>query len=432
MARAPYGFFNCLRSRAFHNRLADSSFCFSSRPQERGPHRKRPLRLHSQSALLWIVDTGIGICHRLAQLVGGVDRFRHFFRNLPSRDPLGRSIPAREISRIRGVRAPRAAPGPSPPRVQKQRGIGYLASLLEAPRIQCCAGRFIDDRSPCNQVRLAEAMTTWWTVALGILALYVTVVIGPFCLAEDKPGAPTISSSPTSRIIPPSPSYQFANGQKLVYSVEWHLLNAGAATMIIQRSPSGEHLISTADSVGFPNKIFPVHDTFEADVDGKSFCTTVITQHAEEGPRRLDRKVLLDYAHAKSKVDEKDLKTSKLKHAEFDIPACVTDVVSGFFYVASLNLAPGFSHTFPVNDHGKTSDVRIDVEVRERIKIQSGEFQTVRVKAVPLAGGMLGKGVLWVWFTDDAKHMPVQMKSKLGFATLLFRLQKTETQSAAK
>jgi hypothetical protein len=281
-------------------------------------------------------------------------------------------------------------------------------------------------------VRLAEAMTTRRTVALGILALYVTAVIGPFCLAEDKAGTPTISSSPISRIIPPSPSYQFANGQKLVYSVEWHMLNAGTAIMIIQRSPSGEHLISTADSIGFPNKIFPVHDIFEADVDAKSFCTNLITQHAAEGSKRLDRKVLLDYPHAKSRVDEKDLKTGTLRHAEFDIPPCVTDVVSGFFYVASLNLAPGFSHTFPVNDHGKTSDVRIDVEARERIKMQPGEFQTVRVRAVPLAGGMLGKGVLWVWFTDDAKHMPVQMKSKLGFATLLFRLQKTETGPAAK
>jgi hypothetical protein len=281
-------------------------------------------------------------------------------------------------------------------------------------------------------VRLAEAMKAEWTVASGIVALCATVVIGPICPAEDKPVTPTISSSPTSRIIPPSPSYQFANGQKLVYSVEWHMLNAGTATMIIQRSPAGQHLISTADSTGFPNKIFPVHDVFEADVDARSFCTDLITQHAEEGSKRLDRKVLFNYPRAKSEVDEKDLKTGKQKHSEFDIPACVTDVVSGFYYVASLSLAPGFSQTFPVNDHGKTSDVRIDVEARERIKIPSGEFQTVRVRAVPLGGGMLGKGVLWVWFTDDPKHMPVQMKSKLGFATLLFRLQRTETQPAAK
>jgi hypothetical protein len=37
-----------------------------------------------------------------------------------------------------------------------------------------------------------------------------------------------------------------------------------------------------------------------------------------------------------------------------------------------------------------------------------------------------GKGVLWVWFSDDARHIPLQLKSKIGFATLLFQLQRAE------
>jgi hypothetical protein len=254
----------------------------------------------------------------------------------------------------------------------------------------------------------------------------------PNSFAEDKATTPSISSTPASRIIPPPPSYRFADNQKLIFAVEWHMLNAGTATMVMQRTPSGEHLVSTADSTGLANKLFPVHDLFEADIDPRAFCTQLITQHAEEGSRRLDRKVLMNYARTKSEVDEKDLKTGKLKHSEFDIPACVTDVVSGFYYVSSLSLTPGFSQTFPVNDHGKTSDVRIQVEAREHVKVQSGDYQTIRVKAMPLGGGMLGKGMLWVWFTDDEKRVPVQMKSKLGFATLLFRLQRIEAPTGAK
>ena len=66
-------------------------------------------------------------------------------------------------------------------------------------------------------------------------------------------------------------------------------------------------------------------------------------------------------------------------------------MVSGFFYVASLPLAPGFSQIFPVNDDGKTIDARIEVEARETIKVPSGEFQTLRVKAEPISGPMKGK-----------------------------------------
>src|SRR5581483_7000069 len=134
------------------------------------------------------------------------------------------------------------------------------------------------------------------------------------------------------------------------------------------------------------NRIYPVHDTFDAEIDPGTLCTQTITRHAEEGSRRLDRKIRFDYQAAKSKVDDVDLKANNKKHSEFEIPSCVSDVVTGFFYTASLNLSPGLSETFPVNDGGKTSDVRIEVEGRNKIKIPSGEYQTIRVKAEPVSG----------------------------------------------
>jgi len=73
----------------------------------------------------------------------------------------------------------------------------------------------------------------------------------------------------------------------------------------------------------------------------------------------------------------------------------------------------------------------IKIEGRERVKGPTGEYQTVRVGAEPLSGPMKEKGVLWVWFTDDARHMPVLMKSKLGWATLLFQLQRIESVNKA-
>lgn len=236
-------------------------------------------------------------------------------------------------------------------------------------------------------------------------------------------------AGPVSRILPPPLSFHFPEDQKFVYSVQWHMLNAGTTTILIQRSASGEHLHSTADTAGMTNKIYPVHDTFDAEIDPHTFCTGTIVRHAEEGSRRLDRQIRFDYQSAKGRVDDVDLRTDTKKHSEFDIPPCVTDVVTGFFYASSLNLAAGFSEIFPVNDGGKTSDVEIDVEDHTKVKVPLGEFQTIRVKAEPITGPLKGKGLLWVWFTDDGGHIPVQMKSKLGFATLLFQLQRIEPQA---
>ena len=237
----------------------------------------------------------------------------------------------------------------------------------------------------------------------------------------------TIASVPESRIVPPPRSYSFS-AEKYVYSVRWQFLSAGTSTVSMQPSGSGLRVSATADSAGMPDKIFRVHDLFNAEVDPRNFCTLHVTKHNEEGPHRRDFDVVLDYANGRSRVDAKDLKTSETKHTEFDIPPCATDLVSGFFYVASLPLEPGYSNTFPVNDNGKTIDARIDVESRETVKGPTGEFQTLKVKAEPISGPMKGKTTLWVWFTDDSRHTPVQMKSKLGFATLFFQLQKIESQ----
>jgi hypothetical protein len=264
------------------------------------------------------------------------------------------------------------------------------------------------------------------------VAAYLAGLVSVALLALAVSQTPaSISAASSSHIVPAPRSYVFPS-EKYVYSVQWRFMNAGISTVEIDRSERGEHVTATANSAGVPDKIFRVRDVFNADVDSHNFCTLEMFKHSEEGPRRRETKIVLNYARLKSEVDLKDLKSSETKHSEFDIPACTTDVVSGFFYVASLPLTPGFSQTFPVNDNGKTTDVAIRVEARDRVKGPTGEYQTLRVMAMPLSGPMKGKGVLWVWFTDDARRIPVQMKSKLGFATLLFQLQRIETTTAAK
>jgi hypothetical protein len=235
-------------------------------------------------------------------------------------------------------------------------------------------------------------------------------------------GVANAESASGSRVIPPAAGYAFSNSE-YVYSVQWGLFRAGTSTVKLVRSGDGVRVTASADSAGMPDKFFKVHDLFNADVNPRTFCTARITKHNEEGPRRRDITIVLDYARAKSEADFKDLKTSEIKHTEADIPSCVTDVISGFFYVASLPLAAGYSETFPVNDNGRMTDAKFEVERREHIKVSAGEFETLRVKVEPVAGAMKGRGILWVWFTDDARHAPVQMKSKLGFATFMFQLQ---------
>lgn len=238
---------------------------------------------------------------------------------------------------------------------------------------------------------------------------------------------PTISAAPASVIVPPPPDYRYPDGQTYVYGVEWHMFNAGTATVKLQADGAGQHVIATAVSAGVVNALYKVNDHMDAFFDSRNFCSQRISKHIEEGSKSRESELHFDYAHTKSVLDEKNLKTGEQKHLENDIPGCVTDVASGFYYLASLPLQTGNSYTFTLSD-GKTNQISARVEAREQVKVPAGTFQTVRLRAEAISGTLKEKGTVWAWFTDDANHIPVQMRSKLGWGTLLFRLQRVEKQ----
>ena len=178
---------------------------------------------------------------------------------------------------------------------------------------------------------------------------------------------------------------------------------------------------ATAESSGAVNVIFPVHDRFESRFDPRTFCSLSIFKHSEEGSHKRETSIQFDYAHKKSTLDEKNLKTGETKHVENDLAGCATDVITGFYYLQSLPLQPGASYEFPISD-GKTTIVHATVEKREQIKVPAGTFPTVLVTAEATSGPLQSKGKVWVWYSEDASHTPVQMRAKLGWGTLLFRL----------
>lgn len=242
-------------------------------------------------------------------------------------------------------------------------------------------------------------------------------------MAEQRPTASIGSAG--ARIAPPPPNYSFPDGQGYVYSAEWHLINAG--TGVVRMQVSGDHRVvtATAESRGVVNVIFPVHDHFEAHFDPRTFCSLSITKHSEEGSHKRDTSIRFDYSRKKSVLDEKNLKTGENKQSENDLPPCATDVITGFYYLQSLPLQVGSTYEFPISD-GKTTVVRATVEKREHIKVPAGSFPAVQVTAEALSGPLTSKGKVWAWFSDDANHIPVQMRAKLGWGTLLFRLQRIE------
>jgi hypothetical protein len=213
----------------------------------------------------------------------------------------------------------------------------------------------------------------------------------------------------------------------LHYVAEWRLWNAGVATLRMDANGSAQQKVSaTADSTGFVSLLFRVADQFESTFDRRSFCSASIRKHTEEGLRKRETNIRFDISRKKAVLDETNLRNGAKKTAEEDTPGCVSDVLSGIYYVAAMPLKPGDEYFFPINDGGKTVDVKVTVEKTEEIKTEAGTFQTVRVQPSSDSGVLKNKGKVWIWYTNDAAHLPVQMRARLFWGSLTLRLSSIE------
>jgi hypothetical protein len=248
-------------------------------------------------------------------------------------------------------------------------------------------------------------------------------------LAQAAP-APAAAASDTigalARIQAPARNYRFPDSVSYIYTAEWRLWTAGTATLKIERSGNRQKVTSTADATGVVALLFHVHDVFESSFDPGTFCSDQINKHTEEGFRRRETHIRYDYFRHKAILDERNPRTNEAKHAEEDIPNCVTDVLSGIYYLGSLPLQVGATYNIPVNDGGKTMEVSATVEAREQIKTDAGTFQTVRVRPDVMDGDLKKKGTLWIWYTDDAAHIPVQTRVRAFWGAFTIRLQRID------
>jgi hypothetical protein len=225
-----------------------------------------------------------------------------------------------------------------------------------------------------------------------------------------------------SHIQPLRPGFQMPYGQSLHYEGEWRFFTAGVSTVKVERAGTQNHVTATADATGVVALLYRVADRFESYSDAKTLCSSKLVKHSEEGSHRRDTVITYDYARGKAVLDEHNLKTNQQKKVESDIPNCVTDVVSGILYVASLPLQVGATYAFPLNDGGGTVTVQANVEGKEQVKTPAGTFQTVRVGSEGNATVLKNRGRIWIWYTDDDAHLPVQMRAKLFWGTLTIYL----------
>jgi ribosomal protein S17E len=257
------------------------------------------------------------------------------------------------------------------------------------------------------------------TTAEVLSVLFLAVL----CFGQQQTPPSPLSSQ---TLAPPRAGFSFPQKQTLTYSVDWRVFPAGTAVLHFEQVEDREKVTASADTSGAINLLFHVSDHFQSTFDRNKGCTYEFNKQTVEGRRQVSSTLKLDYASNKSILDEKNLVTGQTKHVEEPIPGCLTDLLTGIYYAASQPMVVGRSFPLPVVDAMHTVLVTMKVEGREEVKTPMGTFKTIRVQPTADAGVVKNRGNIWIWYTDDERHLPVQMRARLFWGTITFRLSGNE------
>ncbi len=225
---------------------------------------------------------------------------------------------------------------------------------------------------------------------------------------------------------PPPITFLYPQHETLTYSVDWRVFTTGMAVFHLDEVGDVLKISATADTIGAVNLLFPVVDGFQSGFNVKTGCSTGFDKQTQEGRRKIASDMSFDYANGKQTMNERNLVKGTEKVLVTHIPACVTDSLSAMFYAQSQTMTPGQTFYFPLADAMRTVTVGMKVEDREEIKTPAGTYETIKVQPTADEGVVKNRGRIWIWYTDDDRHLPVQMQASLFWGTITFHLQSVD------
>jgi len=218
--------------------------------------------------------------------------------------------------------------------------------------------------------------------------------------------------------------------ESLSYNIEWRLITAGKARLDWSALPGargGWEAKLRVESAGLVSKLFKVEDDYSA-ILNQALCVQSIQLTAHEGSRQRDTRVTFDPRKA-TYLERDRVKNTTLLAQEIDIPPCVHDVVGGLYFLRTLSLEPGQAVQVPVSDGKRAPMARIEAQQREEVKTPAGTFKTLRYELFFFNNVLYHRpGHLYIWVSDDARKLPVQIRVRLQFTigTITLQLEKRE------
>jgi hypothetical protein len=223
--------------------------------------------------------------------------------------------------------------------------------------------------------------------------------------------------------VPPAP-LPFGPGESVTFRITYAHLLAGRATLRVEPGPEAGgavlRFVAEAKSQGFFSRLlqFRVDDRTVATWDLAAGCSLGIEKHLREGRLVRDQVVVFGAGSETAVVTD-----PKIKETRFDVGPCALDVLSAFFVTRARGVAEGEGLSLPVFDNGRRYLLSVRSRGKERLDLPpplGKDVPTLIVEPLLLEGtGLFVKaGRLMIWLTDDARRIPVRLRSKVAIGSV--------------
>ena len=224
--------------------------------------------------------------------------------------------------------------------------------------------------------------------------------------------------APTPAAGPPSTEYPFAVGEKLGYSAKLGMLTLGSATLQVVSLDTirGVESFRLRFRLKGKNAFYSLDDVLESWVGTSDLISRRFVQDFVENDKPKHRlyEIFPDSGYFRQQGRDTNLATP---------PAPLDD--AGFFYFVRVTpLEVGRKYTYDRYFRKEKNPVTIEVLKREKLELPDGsKVQCLVLHPVIDTRGLFSKrSDTRIWLTDDARRLPVQVRTKFPFGTITLRL----------
>jgi hypothetical protein len=245
--------------------------------------------------------------------------------------------------------------------------------------------------------------------------------------ADPKPDAP-ISQEPFAPTYADTVTLRQQAGQrpampeKLLFDIVWggwsfRWVHAGQATLelIPTAVPQIVQMRSLAWCNGFFQSFYPVRDTVTSWIHMGGIYPLRFSKVLNEGSYRYRGHAAYDQARHILKSPDTTFAIAPFTH----------DVLSAFYFIRSQPLKVGDSLDLAAVSGKKAYNLKVICHRKETVEVPAGKFKTLVVEPILKGDGLFkAKGTLLIWMTDDNRHIPVKMQSKIPVGSIKAELKK--------